>query len=383
MRALTESPHYEKFMLGRDLALEKFLQKYLNLLGSTVGVLRVRANLIASELVSDGISHYDAKKKTATFEKRLLPWFEMASHEAFALIVRLRRTTYALSYMGQAEAIGRVLNVAIPYELKRDQIDEISAQDTPIGGNLKLKVELTFSRLLRDVVDAFQLSMVMAGGEEATSKAELLDRVRRSFPRQISDTKPKKAMARLREAGPFTPFPRLGDGSGPSGTGISIGVIDPPEWDQILEDYFSEEFPPDSPNRTVYSRVFYSEAPSDEGRYEWELERDVTDDFVHRIRDGENDAANDQGITDFQWISIIDKKTDECCLWRDGLTSEEIEVQLKDEHSDDPCDTSVAPAHPFCRCRMVPMTVDIPKFEAQKGWMNFDDWLNEKAGVAA
>lgn len=377
---LTRSPRYVAYMASRDRALEKFLQKYLNHLGGVITTLKSKSKDAAVLLTASNMSHYDAKKQREAFQKRVDIWFTMAALETTQLMTRLRRTTYALSFAGHSEAMQRAGVFNTRWKLSRQDVVHASSKDAPSGGKLEARIQLSYSRLLGKVCDAFQHSVVMLSGDPQNrdaDRADMLARIDRAFPRQRSDTKPQP-MVRMREAaGPLIGKPGLNDG-----VGLSTGAIDPDEWDQILEDYFTEQFPPDSPNRTVYSRVFYSEEPEDPGRYEWEIEAEASNDFVQSVRDGENDAAKAQGIDDFQWLAIVDSKTDDCCLWRDGLATEEIIAQLEDEHSDDDCQAVTCPAHPFCRCRMVPMTVDMPEPEKSE-LPNFEDWLEAKGKEAA
>ncbi len=368
--------------------LEDLLTKYQGLTGAVVAELEKHTLQIAKSYLHLGLSHYDGRKLRGQFEKQLQPWFDIAAGETVALVTRLRRSTYALTYLGATEGIARATGSAEPVHLTSQLLDRVSSKDAPSGGPLRHRVDLAFARLLRDVLDAFQLSQVMSvTGEDGSpdrtpqAAADLLARISRAFPRRVKNVKKRAQMAKLKEASGFG-IPGRFDGSGPDGIMVSTGTIEPEEWKQILEDYFSEHFPLDSPNRTPYSRVYYSEEPTDEGRYEWELESEVSEDFIRSVRSGDNDAANAQGIDDFQWVSIIDGKTDECCVWRDGLTTSEIEAQLEGDHADDSCDAITSPAHPYCRCRMVPMVAELKEVE-HSNLPSFDEWLSSEAVQAA
>jgi len=352
MIPLTESHKYASFMQGRDRALEKLLLKYLEHMGPIVSTLKKKCLTLAG--LHQGLDHYQFRQKTQEFEQSIRPYFIMAAEEANALLTRLQKTTYLLSYIGQAEGIARStgkLRVARP-----------SASDVDTRG-----AALAFSRLQRKVVDAFQVSMI------ATDQDHPFDfsRIEKAFPKRTSSKPKRKILAKMQEA----------DRPGLNDSFLSFGIVEPDEWDQILEDYFAEEFPPNSPNRTPYSRVFYDESnPEDQGRYEWELENEVTEDFVQQVRDGENDAANDQGITDFQFIAVIDSKTcDDCCSPRDGLTSKEIEEKIASGEIPDACNGKILPGlHRFCRCRSVPMTDDLNE-TPRSNLMSFEDFLDSKA----
>ncbi len=110
-------------------------------------------------------------------------------------------------------------------------------------------------------------------------------------------------------------------------------------------------------------------------RYTWEVEQEITEDFVKSVRDGTIDSAKEAGIEDFMWIAVLDSHTDECCKVRDGLSSSEIEKKIADGTIDgEECDAIVAPAHFNCRCDVAPMTNDLPETEAS-GLPDFNEWL--------
>jgi SPP1 gp7 family putative phage head morphogenesis protein len=92
------------------------------------------------------------------------------------------------------------------------------------------------------------------------------------------------------------------------------------------------------------------------------------------VRAGEIEAAKEQGIDDFVWTAVIDERTDECCLWRDGLLVSEIEAELNGDHSGDDCDSTVPPAHINCRCRVLPVSAQYVE-QQQTGFQGIDEWL--------
>jgi len=81
------------------------------------------------------------------------------------------------------------------------------------------------------------------------------------------------------------------------------------------------------------------------------------------------------GVKDLNWIAVIDDRTDDCCLWRDGLTTMEIEDELNGNHADDDCDATTPPAHFNCRCRLAPVTDDLPDVPASNQ-IDFEEWLD-------
>lgn len=292
----------------------------------------------------------------------------MATQQAVSLLKELRRTVYVLSYAGQAEAIGRARGKETRSSLSRTDIQDAMHGETPSGGNPLPRIELYFNRLLRKVVDSFQLSQVLESPPEET-----LERIARSFPPSKRIVK-KAPIAKIKEAA----------NDERPGFSFSFGTIDPDAWEAALQDYFDVYLPYGrSPNDTVFYPVEMqnaSEIPEDllEG-YQWELENELTQDFVQQVRDGEIDAANENGIDDFAWIAIIDSKTDDCCSARDGLTTAQIEEKLDNGDDMGDCDSTVPPAHFNCRCRVAPVdTQSLPSVEPPD-FGSFDDFLAEKA----
>lgn len=373
LKKLTDSSRYEKFIHSRDLALEKIFLKYQVALNHVVTVIEERAEEIAAHMSTQSFGPEHAKSNREQFERRLTPIFQQAIAQSVSLLKEMRRTVYVLSYAGQAEGIGRALGKETKINLTKHDIKDAISSETPSGGNPLPRVELAYHRLLRKVLDAFQLSQVLQ-----STPTETLERIKRAFPKAKRITK-KAPVAKITESdkkpddGEFHEY--------------SFGTIDPDAWAAALQDYFGEYIPF---GRSPYDTVFYpvemqsigAEIPEDllEG-YQWELEQELTEDFVQNIRDGEMDAANENNIDDYAWIAIVDSATDDCCYARDGLSSTEIQDKLDAGEDMGDCDAVVAPAHLRCRCRMAPMSSDMPK-EEPPDFGSFNDWLDQKAGEA-
>jgi hypothetical protein len=365
MKPLTDSNNYKAFIQSRDQSLERYLARYLTAIDRIVDSLKNRCKEVASHIAIQEVSREKAKANRRMFDQRISPWFSMASKRASELLTQMRKTTYTLSYIGQAEAIGRAIGKRTRYELAARDIDEASKEEMTHGGRHEDRIEMHFDALKAKVIAAFQLSQVLESPVE-----EVLDRIERAFPKQTKMKRISKLIAPMREAA-----------QDKKREGWSFGTIDEDEWEKIVDDYLSDEIPfGRSPEDKIMTGGVTPEG-EDEFIYQWQLEQEVTDDFVSQVRDGEIDSANENGITDFQWIAIIDGKTDDCCLWRDGLTSAEIESQLENEHKGDDCDATTPPAHFNCRCRVAPMTDDMPK-EEPADYGDFLDWLNTKAESA-
>jgi hypothetical protein len=175
----------------------------------------------------------------------------------------------------------------------------------------------------------------------------------------------------------------LAEADKPIKTDIAIDHIDENAWADMVDAYKDEYIPKwRAPEYIVDIPVTdpTMTATGEEVWYAWEFERDLTNEFVKSVRDGQVDGANQAGITDFVWVAIIDSATDACCRWRDGLLISEIEKQL-DEHKDDDeeCDLDddglTPPLHFSCRCTLAPATDNIPD-KPNADTKDFEEWLS-------
>lgn len=366
--ALTVSPEFEKFIKDRDHALEDILFKYQIAIARIVSVLKTRTEEIVVHLSTKSIGREHAKMNREIFQKRLEPWFQMGIIQAHSLIKQMRGSVYALSYAGQAEAIGRALRKQTKANLSRSDITAERERSSIRGGNSLARVELSFHRLLRDVVDAFQASQVLESPSQET-----LERVQRVFPKEKKISKrPKNRMAKVREA----------ERKPEDKVTLSSGVIDPETWDKLLTDYRDEYLPFGSApgDQIFYASNFRDEVEADSIQgYDWEVSNELMNDFVQSVRNGEDDNSEENGMDDGVWIAVIDGKTDECCSVRDGLLISEIRKKLDDGDDMGGCDAEISPAHPFCRCRIAPATKEIVHTDKPEvDYAGFDDWLENK-----
>ena len=156
-------------------------------------------------------------------------------------------------------------------------------------------------------------------------------------------------------------------------------------WDQVIaktnEDYSLIDR---SPKTFFDVKDPHSKEPmrdnitEDDKIYGWEMEQQLTHDFVTSVREGQIDAANENGITEFIWIAVLDDRTCEnCCEWRSGLLTSEIEKELDgNEFLRDHCDVSTPPAHFNCRCGIAPVAIDVATVDKPEITKEFDAWLN-------
>jgi SPP1 gp7 family putative phage head morphogenesis protein len=364
----SNSSKYRSFINERDKALEKIFNNYLNIFSSNLNFLLDQVIDVAAGLnAKQQKSHYLVTAKPM-YEQKLDMIFRMAAAQSFELAKRLRVSTYTLAHAGEAEALSRSTGNSKKVRVNQETLTKAMNKQTMSGGSLKDRIDLIFNRLKRDVIDAIELSLVREDNVEDT-----IARIKRAFPKPYQVKRPPRELkpVKVKEA----------DYKIGRGKSLSDGIIDNDAWQQVVDDYFDEILD----DRMPFGRSDYDAYKVDneyavagesevETRYGWELEQEMTNDFVQNVRDGQIDAANENGIEDFQWIAIIDNKTDECCAWRDGLTTKEIEEELQSNHKDDECDTVVPPAHPNCRCTLAPMVKDMPDAPLPD-FGGFDEWL--------
>lgn len=369
-RPLTDSKQYNAFVAKRDRALEEILNKYLNAIDAVVYSLKRRTEEVVSPFLIRNPIHYTGGVTLINQElgKRIEYIFGAAGHEIYRQMILLRATSYVLSHLGQAEAIARALGSA-KHDTSDTKLEKILNKDSPTGGKLRDRIDLYMIRLKNKILEAYRMGHLL---EEKPH--EILKRIMTAFPPQAQAPKFRRSVLKqIKETGV-----KLA-----KGITLTTGTADQETLDQMVEDYLADNLPADLYQRSPQDLSNYYELDdqgnvvSSDGRFQWEVEQETTQDFVERVRNGEIDAAKENGIEDLQWVAILDSKTDECCEWRDGLSSDEIEEALKGDHQDDDCDAIVPPAHFNCRCRLVPISKDMPDVE-KSDFSDFDDWLTAK-----
>ncbi len=281
------------------------------------------------------------------------------------IVKRNRAMIYLISHAGETEAMARALNKTLTANTKTKPRKSL---EMPCGGSVDDRIFISFERLSRCIQDAIQLGTIL---EETPD--ELKMRVAKCFPktRQVTKT-PALKRRKLKES----------NSDDEMISKVSTGITDDEMWQVILDDYRATTLPDKIFKRGPDDRTMFYDVTTEETseRYTWEVEQEITEDFVREVRAGTQDAARDHGVVDFMWIAVVDSHTDDCCLIRDGKSSSEIENQIEDGTIDgDECDAIVAPAHFNCRCDSAPMDADLPEAEPID-YGGFDDWLASKAG---
>lgn len=354
---------YTDFIAERDRALERLFVRA----NQEVNDYLRKAMSRAVEIVAYRYAQVSTGEKWTLSGKRALAQvdadlaleFGLAARHVAIVLQELSAQAYALALVGEAEAIGRALKQPAKYNVPRGTAEVLAAEDMQ-GESVEGRVALSFARIRRDIMDALELALV-----KDETLEEMLSRVKAAMPQRRIVKRPPKRLAKVQEAERIDePF--------------SFGFVSDQEWSKIVANYLNDYVPKWRGPDTVFD--IDVEDLSEEW-YGWEIEQYLANEFVSKVRDGQDAAAKQNGIADMVWIAVLDDKTDECCAWRDGLTSSEIEAELKrGKHKNDDCDSIVPPAHFNCRCTMAPLLdVQLAGEEFEKPASNaqeFETWLN-------
>lgn len=360
MISAAKSKAYRRFIKQRDEALERL---YMGAQGRVTQALaealqRIYDGIAARHLFTPGTEQMTvAGDYMAKSVGQLIDFeFSTAQLRIAEAIMRLRKYAGILTRASETEALRRAGVNTTP---RSPNTSAPLDYPMPTGGTIEARVALALNRIKNKILDALQLSRVM--GEDT---AQALDRVKKVFPKIKRVAKPKKLLVPVaaREAdAPKDPF--------------KVGFIDEDTWDQIVSEYL-KPYQPRIRDPRMYFDVTGEEGLAHLGIGEgvwmgWEIEQQITSDFVDTVRKGQHTAAKEQGISDFVWITVFGPTTCESCKWRNGLTSSEIEAKLEDV--DDEFDATVPPAHPSCRCQLAPMVEELGDEPGELG--DFSTWL--------
>lgn len=359
-----KNPTYRKWVKLRDRGLED---------------LHTRAQLEAADVMRGMITHVLLTAKAQFHGMKMgspltMDWFEHGiknyflsqSTKFYDIATKLRQRAYTLANASESEILAQLkAKPTVTAHVSKARLMEVKHRSAFSGGQLQQRITMYLDRLRRKVASYAQQAALTAKDET-------------DFARDVYQSLPKARVVNLprRILKPQLMESEYTIGKGKNKADVAIDMIDQDAWDDMLDAYKTEyELKTRAPE-------FVIGAPEVTGQkvwYAWEFERDMTNEFVQAVRDGQIDAANDNGITDFVWIAVIDDRTDECCTWRDGLLVSEIETQLGDhEDEDDACDVGDGlnpPIHFNCRCTLAPATDNMPEVP-DDGKKEFDEWLD-------
>lgn len=352
MRSLAESPAYRQFIRDRDLALEKLhARAQLRITDLLSSALNTISEKISARLIRNaGSGVIGLRQEVYAVDRDVDGAMAMVFPAMLGVINDLARKSYLLAWAGETEAMGRALRRRMEYRIPPKQHGYDEAQEM-IG-----RMALTLDRLRRDIVDAYQMARV-----NDLTPNEALDRVENAYPK----------LKTYRRGPVFLKPVQVREADKPDVQPYGFGILDEETWEDIVHDFTTKHIPATRKPDSVYD---VDEEGVTVEWYGWEIEQQLTDNFVSSVREGQVDAAREQGIEDFQWIAVLDNRTDECCQWRDGLTSTQIKTRLQSDKKDDDCRVVVPPAHFNCRCTLAPVTDKEPS-DAPYNPQDFEKWL--------
>ncbi len=385
MISLNENPRYKSFVNERDRALQVFHNKTQRIISDAMRgafediLLKIQA--LQPKLTGD-LAVLNTGRVVAELDKIIARSFDYILPVIINRVQVMRKNSYVMANAGEVEAIGRSLGKEPTAAIKREDADAEIDRESSAGGNLPQRLCLYFDRLRRKILDAVQMGIILQD-----ERTDFMNRVYGALPKQKHYKRPEKVLKKVKESARLREQIIFGAGAAnpvSSVWSMTTGFIDGPTWETMVGDYLEEYIPTNrGPEGIVdidaisdVTKTFAGKIPpvDREQWYMWELERDITQEFVDSVRKGQIDAANENGITEFVWISIVDSKTDECCLWRDGLTTKEIATRLRSDKSSDPCKSVTPPAHFNCRCTLAGVTDALPE-KPPPDLGDFDKWL--------
>lgn len=349
--AAVESPRYRRFIADRDRALETLLNKSRaqmhDVLRGTFATVREKIALHFAT-ATPVASTFDGSRFLDAIDKQIGQEFDKSANLIGGILLKLRVNAYTLALAGECEAIGQALDQTVKVEVIRDDIMEYAVEDFAGLGN---RVKYAFDKLRRKLINAIQLSRI-----DGSTVQEVLERVDRALPSGRFVKRPKKVLRPLKEAAK-NKEPKQD---------LAVGFYDDATWSSMVDDYLKDYVP-----------TYRMRAPDVETDYQyagWEVERDMTNDFVKSVRDAAKRGAAINGIQDFMWIAVIDETTcDECCgdygcKDFDTLSTKQVEKLTKG-------DVVSPPAHYNCRCTIAPLLEYMPELPESNA-KEFDEWLN-------
>src|SRR6185437_4775464 len=369
--AFNKSLAYRQFTADRDKAAEKLLQnaqvRSSDVLRHAFGEVLAKARRHYGMIINDG-----AGFGLGQFDRDIDQIFMQATQDLSQVLHHMRANAYVMAKASEAEAIGQVTKEKAHAHISSNHVQNHLAKDMRAGGDATRRIKFYLDRIKRKVITFAQSSAMPKANGKPDTEQEYLTHIARAFPQRKVVKRPPKALYKVTEADPKK-----------QKIDMSVATVDPDQWAQMVSDYKDDVVPRwREPEYTVNIPITdgtIQATTGDEVWYAWEFEKDLVNEFVQSVRDGQVDAAKDNGITDFVWIAVIDSATDECCAWRDGLLTSEIQAKLDDEGESDCPDGSgegvTPPIHFNCRCTLAPATDDIPD-RPDDGEKDFDEWLN-------
>lgn len=382
IKTLNSSPGYRAFVNKRDDALEKILdntrrRNFDHMNRHLKRVIEIVASRYDSIKGPTGLfSHQAAKQRLASLEQDIQRELEHLALDLYQELASLRKKTYLLAFLGEHRAIHISTNKSTRPQLTAHELEQRSIDSKLYGAEPLRKISFHLSKLRNRICSAVELSAIM---DEDVHKA--MGRVYLALPK-VKHLPRRAELKRVK----ITEAKRTGSDAlainlGPGQKSIGW-EIDPETWQQLVDDYQDEYIPVDRSPANVFDiknpfsdEPVRDDIPTNEAFYGWEVEQEITHDFVDQVRQGQIDAANQNGIDDFVVISIVDDKTCENCCGEYGCVDfhgklvSEVEEMTKGE-------SDVPPYHFNCRCTLAPASSDLEMVDTTQSEKDFDEWLN-------
>ncbi|OPZ24555.1 MAG: hypothetical protein BWZ03_00135 [bacterium ADurb.BinA186] len=353
-KSLYQNPNYKAFTQKRDVVLEKILRTTQKKItdATSHAFNDIQAQALRLSISSQG-SLAAVKMTVKNFDREIDNIFLSLALHIMSLGQRLLDITYKFSIVSEAEAIARA---GVKASYKVNPLPPVFNSKPILYGLNKLKYAL---------LKEMELGLI---NEE--SAKEISDRITAKLPKIQRYKRPPRILKKPASVKEAIAKPKFD---------AAPGFITDQDWDKIVSAYKEEYIPKFRGPEAVYDLADIDGGADAEEWYGWEIEKQLNQEFVQQVRDGQNVAANQNGFTDMVWIAIIDDRTDECCAWRDGLTTSEIQARLDEMGGEDEegCDATIPPAHFNCRCTLAPYSEDIDTVP-QTDFKDFDSWLNDQ-----
>jgi len=361
MKSLSQNQAYRQFVNQRDVALEIILDSSLTKIDNVLrGLFKQWIDACRMVIMQSKINQtIDPIVYLQALDRSMMGDIKRSTEDIKRIAIGMRKKAFQLTMVAQAEIIARTLDKKGSYTFNHnDMINRLNAPSMA-GGKLDQRIAMNLFNVASDLKKMTHWLMM----NKDISDREIVQMLLKKLPRSGTITRTKR----------LGKTKKIQEAKKKPSVDFAIGFITDDDWNDIVEDLRSD-FPVDRSPDAYYGLGLDADGEEIK-RYHWELERELTDDFVLQVRSGEIESAKQNGITDFVWVAVVDNRTDDCCLWRDGLTLTEIEERLKKDKKDDQELGLVPPIHFNCRCRVEPATSDLPPMpESNKE--EFDEWIN-------
>lgn len=360
MPQLNTKGKYIDFINARDRVAEVLLMKARE---QVADELRRFMVLIRNEIVMayPGLSQDFLDPHTLGEIRRLEGRIDEAAYSVCLKMcqawINMRRQVFALSHAGEQQAVINATG-GKPHKVSFDLLSKEAYDDTTLGP-LFDRAYISLVRYRYKVMDAVQMSRILGDDLKGTIKRAL-----DIFPAPERVKRPAIIRRAMKES----------DGKDDFDGYMLQDFVDHLEYEDIVSTYKKEYVPEWRDPRHDTGEIDVADTGGYQV-YSWQLENEMTEDFVTKVRTGSHEGARKQGISDFVWIAVLDSHTDECCEKRFGLTTSEIKDKLSGEWSGDECRAIVPPAHFNCRCSLAPATDDLPDVP-ESNESDFEEWLN-------